>query len=65
MEKHNEGFNRGVKEVLKNKNLSGICGALGQVITTEEAYEKGNRSCPRSLYAKYYNYRSICSEKMQ
>nr|WP_295675903.1 chromosome segregation protein SMC [uncultured Intestinibacter sp.] len=40
MEKHNEGFNRGVKEVLKNKNLSGICGALGQVITTEEAYEK-------------------------
>ncbi len=40
MEKHNEGFNRGVKEVLKNKNLSGICGALGQVITTKEKYEK-------------------------
>ena len=40
MENHYEGFNRGVKEVLKNKNLSGICGALGQVITTEEKYEK-------------------------
>ena len=40
MEKHNEGFNRGVKEVLKNKNLSGICGALGQVITTKAEYEK-------------------------
>ncbi|MDO5011844.1 MAG: chromosome segregation protein SMC, partial [Intestinibacter bartlettii] len=40
MEKHYEGFNRGVKEVLKNKNLSGICGALGQVITTKEKYEK-------------------------
>ncbi len=40
MEAHYEGFNRGVKEVLKNKNLSGICGALGQVITTDEIYEK-------------------------
>lgn len=40
MEKHYEGFNRGVKEVLKNKNLFGICGALGQVITTKEKYEK-------------------------
>ena len=40
MERHYEGFNRGVKEVLKNKNLSGICGALGQVITTDEMYEK-------------------------
>ena len=40
MERHYEGFNRGVKEVLKNKNLSGICGALGQVITTDEKYEK-------------------------
>ena len=29
-----------IKEVLKNKNLSGICGALGQVITTKAEYEK-------------------------
>lgn len=44
MEKHNEGFNRGVKEVLKNKNLLGVCGALGQVIATKEEYEKAIES---------------------
>ena len=40
MENHYEGFNRGVKEVLKNKNLKGIYGALGQVVTVEGKYEK-------------------------
>ena len=40
MENHYEGFNRGVKEVLKNKNLKGIYGALGQVVTVPEKYEK-------------------------
>lgn len=40
MENHNEGFNKGVKEVLKNKNLKGIHGALGQIITVDEVYEK-------------------------
>ena len=40
MENHYEGFNRGVKEVLKNKSLKGIYGALGQVVTVPEKYEK-------------------------
>ncbi|MGL5347448.1 MAG: chromosome segregation protein SMC [Peptostreptococcaceae bacterium] len=40
MENHYEGFNKGVKEVLKNKNLQGIYGALGQVITVPLEYEK-------------------------
>ncbi|WP_455538178.1 chromosome segregation protein SMC [Terrisporobacter sp.] len=40
MENHYEGFNRGVKEVLKNKNLKGIYGALGQVVTVDGKYEK-------------------------
>ena len=40
MENHYEGFNRGVKEVLKNKNLKGIYGALGQVVTVPQKYEK-------------------------
>ncbi|MGL5754469.1 MAG: chromosome segregation protein SMC, partial [Paraclostridium sp.] len=40
MEKHYEGFNKGVKEVLKNKNLEGIYGALGQVISSSKEYEK-------------------------
>lgn len=40
MENHYEGFNRGVKEVLKNKNLKGIYGALGQVVTVSQKYEK-------------------------
>ena len=40
MEKHYEGFNKGVKEVLKNKNLEGIFGALGQVISSSQKYEK-------------------------
>lgn len=40
MEKHYEGFNKGVKEVLKNKNLEGIHGALGQVISSDREYEK-------------------------
>ncbi|WP_343101446.1 chromosome segregation protein SMC [Romboutsia sp. MSSM.1001216sp_RTP31141st1_G3_RTP31141_220114] len=44
MENHNEGFNKGVKEVLKNKSLKGIHGALGQVITTSEKYEKAIES---------------------
>lgn len=29
MENYYEGFNRGVKEVLKNKNLKGVYGVLG------------------------------------
>ena len=40
MENHYEGFNRGVKEVLKNKSLQGVYGALGQVVTVPEQYEK-------------------------
>ena len=40
MENHYEGFNKGVKEVLKNKSLKGIYGALGQVITVPGEYEK-------------------------
>ncbi|WP_373598305.1 chromosome segregation protein SMC [Paraclostridium bifermentans] len=40
MEKHYEGFNKGVKEVLKNKDLEGIHGALGQVISSDKEYEK-------------------------
>lgn len=31
MENHYEGFNKGVKEVLKNKNLQGIQGLLGKL----------------------------------
>ncbi|QJA09146.1 chromosome segregation protein SMC [Romboutsia sp. CE17] len=44
MENHYEGFNRGVKEVLKNKNLKGIYGALGQVVSVDEKYEKAIES---------------------
>ncbi|MEF9992504.1 MAG: chromosome segregation protein SMC [Peptostreptococcaceae bacterium] len=40
MENHYEGFNKGVKEVLKNKNLEGIYGALGQVVIVPQVYEK-------------------------
>ena len=40
MENHYEGFNKGVKEVLKNKNLKGIEGALGQVIEVPSKFEK-------------------------
>lgn len=44
MENHNEGFNKGVKEVLKNKSLRGIHGALGQVISVSQKYEKAIES---------------------
>lgn len=40
MENHYDGFNKGVKEVLKNKNLQGIQGALGQVIEVPSKFEK-------------------------
>lgn len=40
MENHYEGFNKGVKEVLKNKSLKGIQGALGQVIEVPSKFEK-------------------------
>ena len=40
MENHYEGFNKGVKEVLKNKSLQGIQGALGQVIDVPSKFEK-------------------------
>lgn len=44
MENHNEGFNKGVKEVLKNKNLQGIHGALGQVVEVDSKFEKAIES---------------------
>ncbi len=40
MENHYEGFNKGVKEVLKNRNLQGVQGALGQVIEVPSEFEK-------------------------
>jgi chromosome segregation protein len=40
MENQYEGFNKGVKEVLKNTNLEGIYGALGQLIKVSKQYEK-------------------------
>ena len=44
MENQYEGFNRGVKEVLKNKKLKGIDGAVAQVISVSEKYEKAIES---------------------
>ncbi|MBU5306587.1 chromosome segregation protein SMC [Clostridioides mangenotii] len=44
MENHYEGFNRGVKEVLKNKTLNGIHGALGQLVEVPKKYEKAIES---------------------
>lgn len=41
MENHYEGFNKGVKEILKNRNLQGVQGALGQVIEVPSEFEKG------------------------
>ena len=40
MKNHYEGFNKGVKEVLKNRNLQGVQGALGQVIEVPSEFEK-------------------------
>lgn len=40
MENHHEGFNKGVREILKNKSLDGICGALGELIRVPAKYEK-------------------------
>ncbi|MBF1059059.1 MAG: chromosome segregation protein SMC, partial [Peptostreptococcus sp.] len=40
MENHHEGFNKGVREILKNKSLEGICGALGELIRVPAKYEK-------------------------
>lgn len=40
MENHYEGFNKGVKEILKNKSLSGISGAFGELIKVPQKYEK-------------------------
>lgn len=40
MENHHEGFNRGVKEVLKNRSLEGIHGAFVELIKVPKKYEK-------------------------
>src|SRR3712207_2319049 len=40
MENHHEGFNRGVKEVLKNKSINGLRGAFGELIRVPQKYEK-------------------------
>ncbi len=40
MENHHEGFNRGVKEILKNKSIAGIHGAFGELIKLSSKYEK-------------------------
>jgi chromosome segregation protein len=39
MENRYEGFYRGVKEVLKNKKLPGIKGAVAEVIKVDKEYE--------------------------
>ncbi|OPJ55628.1 chromosome segregation protein SMC [Alkalithermobacter paradoxus] len=39
MEKQYEGFNKGVKEVLKNKNLKNILGAVAEIINVPKEYE--------------------------
>ncbi len=39
MEKQYEGFNKGVKEILKNKNLGGILGAVAEIIKVPKQYE--------------------------
>lgn len=44
MQNHYEGFNRGVREVLKSKSLSGILGAFAEIISTKEIYEKAIES---------------------
>ena len=44
MENQYEGFKRGVKEVLKNKSLKGIDGAVVQVVRVSEKYEKAIES---------------------
>lgn len=40
MENHHEGFNKGVREILKNKSISGIHGAFGELIKVEHKFEK-------------------------
>ena len=40
MENHHEGFNKGVKEILKNRNIDGIHGAFGELIKVPKDYEK-------------------------
>lgn len=40
MENHHEGFNKGVKEVLKNKSIQGVFGAFGEIISVPQKYEK-------------------------
>ena len=40
MENHHEGFNKGVKEILKNKMIEGIHGAFGELIKVPGKYEK-------------------------
>ncbi|MEG0249896.1 MAG: chromosome segregation protein SMC [Peptostreptococcus sp.] len=40
MENHHEGFNKGVREILKSKEISGIHGAFGELIKLDEKYEK-------------------------
>ncbi|MDR1773963.1 MAG: chromosome segregation protein SMC, partial [Clostridioides sp.] len=40
MENQLEGFNKGVKSILKNKSLKGIYGVLGQLIKVTPNYEK-------------------------
>jgi chromosome segregation protein len=39
MEKQYEGFNKGVKQILKNKSLNGILGAVAEVIKVPKEYE--------------------------
>lgn len=40
MEADNEGLSKGVKEVILNRNLNGICGAVANLITVKPGYEK-------------------------
>ncbi|MGL6107437.1 chromosome segregation protein SMC [Romboutsia sp.] len=62
MENHYEGFNKGVKEVLKNKNLQGIDGALGQVINVPLEYEKSIEAALGAYMQNIITKDEICAK---
>lgn len=62
MENHYEGFNRGVKEVLKNKGLDGIHGALGQLIGVPREYEKAIESALGGYLQNIITKDEVCAK---
>lgn len=63
IENQMEGYFKGVKEVIKNKNLKGVRGALAQLIKTDKIYEKAIEAAAGSSMQNIVVDDEVCAKE--